>query len=110
MHALNKNTEHLTAKAITDNAVETGLINRQQADEISKLRSYRNAYAHFRGISRYVGTFRAQMESLHDDASVNGGDINLVLEPEARAAVMLASAYFLVGGIDRFSYPKELGA
>jgi len=110
MHVFNKNTEHLKAKEITDSAMEAGLIDRQQADEISKLRSYRNAHAHFRRDSRYVETLHAQMESLRDDESVDGVDANLVLRPEARAAVMLASAYFLAAGIDESSHPEEPGS
>jgi hypothetical protein len=117
MGILGGNTEHFTTKEITERAVAASLIEQAQADEISQLRIYRNAYAHFRRSSRFIETLRAQEEESNarweaagcQDDYIESPNINFVLQPDAKAAVMLACTYFLRAGVDAFSNPEKSG-
>jgi len=102
-HAGSKNVEHMSAKTLLDHALSAGFVGVLQAEEITKLRRCRNAYAHFRKNSRFVVTMFAQWDAAHAADAEFGPDINFVLHVEAKTAVQLASAYFLVAGRDRFS-------
>jgi len=106
-------TERLLARELIDLALGNGLITEDQAADINALRAHRNAYAHFRKKSRYLKILRAQQdrqqalwEASGENDSIEGVDVNLVLAGEAKIAVMLVSAYFLVAGRDSFSEPE----
>ena len=70
------------------------LITEKQAEEIGRLRKYRNAYAHFRKNSRYWETLNNLTNGSPDDDEAEGVDLNLVLHEDARSAVKLTCAYF----------------
>ena len=112
-NAGNTGIEQLPAKKLIALARGAGMVTVGQAASINELRSYRNAYAHFRKKSRFLQTFNALRdrqqglwEASGEDDSIEGVDINMVLADEAKTAVMLASAYFLVACRDGFSEPE----
>ena len=107
-------TEHMPAVKLVDLARKAGFVTETQALEINELRKYRNSYAHFRRESRFLGNLFAQQrrqqtlwEEAGEDDSIEGIDINMVLHAEAKTAIMLVSAYFLVAGRDALSGPTD---
>jgi hypothetical protein len=107
------NIERLPMKKLIELALETGMVTISQATSIDELRDYRNAYAHFRKESRFLQTLNALQdhqqklwEASGEDDSIEGVDVNMVLENEAKTAVMLVSAYFLIACRDGFSKPE----
>ena len=103
-------TERLRAAELITLAVKVGFVTEPQAVEINELRKYRNAYAHYRRNSRYIWNTRSQRERQEEiweasgeDNSIEGVNVNMVLHAEAKRAVILASAYFLVAGRDVLS-------
>ena len=105
--------KNLTVQKLIELALCANFITKKQADDINDLRIYRNAYAHFRVESRFLNIMHTQMEHQQalweasgEDDSIEGVNVNMVLSTEAKTAVMLASAYFLVAGRDGFSEPE----
>jgi hypothetical protein len=104
------NVERLRPQELIGLALQAGFVTATEATSINELRTYRNAYAHFRKESRLWKVLNIQQdrqqaswEASGEDDSIEGVDINTVLAPDAKAAVMLASAYFLVAGRDDLS-------
>jgi hypothetical protein len=105
------NTEKIPSKKLIELSVAAGFVSLDQATRMDELRDYRNAYAHFRKESRWREQFRIQEDrqqalweaSGEQDDSIEGINVNMVLHGEAKAAVQLATAYFLAAGWDAFS-------
>src|SRR5271166_4527118 len=110
----NAGSDRLPAQKLIELALDAGFVTTHEAMSINELRRYRNAYAHFRQDSRFLNIMFAEhdrqqrlWEALGDDDSVEGMDVNMILSADARTAVMLASAYFLVAGRNGLSEPEE---
>jgi hypothetical protein len=90
-----KNADHLPLQAIIDRGRVLGFVTPSHANELERLRKFRNDYAHFRENSRYWSKLFTLRDELNDgDHECGGVDVNMVLRDDAKAAIILASAYF----------------